>query len=155
MSSRDAKLAELLEAMQLMTGQSVLLSQTIAAVLGLNSTDLECLGVIMARSTTTAGALAEATGLTTGAITSVIDRLEKAGFIYRDSDPADRRKVLLRPIPERAAKASALFQPLEAAMRKLLSQYDDGQLAFLVDFLRKSTGLAEHQLMMLRAKLTK
>ncbi len=146
-SSRDKRnslLHELDQAIGRMTGQSILLSASVAAVVGLNSTDLECLDVIRAKGVATAGDLATGTGLTTGAITSVIDRLEKAGYVRREPDPSDRRKVLLRLQPK-SATIEALYAPLRTEMLSLWSEYDDDQIALVVDFMQKSYALATAQ----------
>src|SRR4030081_3058399 len=97
--SRHELIAALNRALRDASGQGVLYSQTVAERLGINSTDLECLDCVVLRGPLTAGELAEATGLTTGAITGVIDRLERAGFARRESDGNDRRKVLVRALP--------------------------------------------------------
>lgn len=140
--AREARLAQLIRTMQLMTGQSVLLSEVIAASLGLNSTDLEALGVVQTREATTAGDLAAATGLSTGAVTTVIDRLERAGFLRREPDAKDRRKVLLRLRPSKVDRAIALYARLDADMRTLLSRYSEEEIELLIDFLAASTRLA-------------
>ena len=105
--------------------------------LGINSTDLECLDLVVLRGPMTAGALAEATGLTTGAITGVIDRLERAGFARRERDPDDRRKVLVRALPEIEVEAAPLFAPMERAAMAVLSSYSDDELALLLTFFRR------------------
>jgi DNA-binding MarR family transcriptional regulator len=117
--------------MREVTGLSVLYSQAMASRLGINSTDLECLGLVSIGPEVTAGALAEKTGLTTGAITTAIDRLERAGFVRRRRDDADRRKVVV------AATSAGLRhgEPAGAPMRKIISEvldrYEDEQLKFL------------------------
>ena len=68
--------------------------QAVADHLGINRTDLQCLGVVTLRGPMTAGALAEACALTSGSVTAVLDRMERAGYLRRTSDPADRRRVL-------------------------------------------------------------
>lgn len=142
---RDALLAELDRALRMMTGQSVLLSQSVAAIAGINSTDLECLDVIHTKGVASAGELAAATGLTTGAITSVIDRLEQAGYVRREADPSDRRKVLLRLQPQATQTIAALYAPLHAEMLSLWTHYNDEQISLVIDFLTKSRQTAERQ----------
>src|SRR6185295_6821014 len=78
--------------------KTVLFQQAIADRLGLNTTDLMCLSFLSDTEPLTAGQLAEATGLTTGSVTVMIDRLEKAGYAQREKDPTDRRRVLVRPL---------------------------------------------------------
>jgi len=81
---------------------TVLFHQAVAEQLGLNSTDHKCLDVILENHAMTAGKLSELTGLTTGTITGVIDRLEKAGFVYREKDAEDRRKVIIQVNKDKA-----------------------------------------------------
>src|ERR1700730_14935245 len=69
--------------------------QAVADHLGINRTDLQCLGVVTLRGPMTAGAVAEACALTSGSVTAVLDRMERAGYLRRTSDPADRRRVLV------------------------------------------------------------
>ena len=81
--------------------------------------------------------LAELTGLTTGAITGVIDRLEKAGFVRRERDEIDRRKVFIATVPEAGARIGRLYVPMQEAMQKLWSTYSDGELQLLLRFGRE------------------
>jgi DNA-binding MarR family transcriptional regulator len=112
------------------TRLTLVFSQHMASQLGVSTTDLECLNLIAAGGDMTAGALATRTGLTTGAITGAIDRLEQAGLVERRKDDADRRKVI---VAEKSATWRA--HPSSALMRKtvagVLARYDDAQLAFL------------------------
>src|SRR5262245_15693306 len=101
-------------AMRDVSGQSVLYSQAVAGRLGMNSTDLECLDHIM-RGPVTAGRLAELTGLTTGAITGVIDRLERIGLARRADHPDDRRKTLVCALPAVGERVTPLFEPMQRA----------------------------------------
>jgi len=149
--TRDELTDALIRAMREVSGQGVLFSQAVAARLGINSTDLECLDGIVLRGPVTAGELARITGLTSGAITGVIDRLERAGFARREPDPADRRKVLVRVLPEGLERAAPLFAPMERAAMDTLAVYDDGQLALVLDFLTRNHQAAVAATAMLRA----
>jgi DNA-binding MarR family transcriptional regulator len=82
----------------------------------------------------TAGRLAEVTGLTTGAITGVVDRLEKAGFVRRERDEADRRKVFIVVVPEATARIGQFYVPMQQAMHKLWSSYSEAELQLLLRF---------------------
>src|SRR5215475_3385475 len=77
-----------------------LLGAAAADRIGINVTDLNCLNILTLRGHMTAGELARATGLTTASITGVVDRLEEGGFVRREKDPHDRRRVIIRPSPE-------------------------------------------------------
>ena len=135
--SREETTAALNLAMREASGLGVLYSQAVAQRLGVNSTDLECLDHIVSRGPLTAGALATATGLTTGAITGVIDRLEQTGFARREPDANDRRKVLVRATDAVAARIAPLFAPMERAALAALSQYRERELALLIEFLSR------------------
>jgi DNA-binding MarR family transcriptional regulator len=152
--SRDELVAALNRAMRDASGQGVLYSQAVAERLGINSTDLECLDIIVMRGPVTAGELARATGLTTGAITGVIDRLDRAGFAKREHDAADRRKVLVRALPAVERRVVPLFKPMERAALSALAAYDDKELALLLDFLLRAHEAALAAMAMLRAEPT-
>ena len=131
--NRDALIGALTRAMRDASGQGVLYSQAVAERLGINSTDLECLDFIVLRGPLSAGELAVATGLTTGAITGVIDRLERAGFVRRDRHGSDRRKVLVRALPAVERNITPLFKPMERGAMSVLSKYTEKELAFLLE----------------------
>ncbi len=115
-----------------------LLNRAVATRLGINPTDLEIVGLLSVTGPVTPGRLAEATGLATGTVTLVIDRLEKAGFARRVADPRDRRSVLIELLPKRAQEAGALFAPVQAAGAQLLAGDKDRDLALITDYLRSS-----------------
>ena len=140
-TTRAELLVALEDALRDVSGLGVLHSQAVSRRLGINSTDLECLGAI-GRGPTTAGALAQATGLTTGAITGVIDRLERAGLARREHDAEDRRRVLVHLSPRVARKVAPLFEPMRQASLSVLSRYSDDELALILDFLTRSCDTA-------------
>lgn len=150
MSSAEAMagpdlMAALDRELQLVSAVSVLMSERVASISGINCTDLECLGAIEVGGVATAGDLASATGLSTGAITGVIDRLERAGYVRREADPADRRRVLVRAEP-RAAEITELYEPMLAEMHALWGDYAARDIAVVLDFLARSRQLAERHL---------
>ena len=150
--SRRELVAALNRAMRDASGQGVLYSQAVAERLGINSTDLECLDNVVLHGPITAGELADATGLTTGAITGVIDRLEAAGFARRERDQADRRKVLVRALPAVERRIFPLFRPMERAAMSALSDYTDKELALLLNFFQRASATAATALTELRAQ---
>ncbi len=89
--------------------QGALHQEAIAATLGLNPTDLRCIGFAWSEPDLTPGRLAELTGLTTGAVTGVLDRLERAGYVQRAPDPRDRRRTLVRVSHEQGATVVSLI----------------------------------------------
>jgi DNA-binding MarR family transcriptional regulator len=115
--------------------------------LGINQTDLHCLNAIENAGGLTAGQLADAVGLTTGAVTGVLDRLDRAGFARRVPDPEDRRRVKIEVTPEFYARAGEIWGPLAAEWEETLgSRFTAAELARIVDFLELSAGIAERHL---------
>jgi DNA-binding MarR family transcriptional regulator len=135
---REELMAALERALRNVSGQAVLHSEAMAERLGINSTDLECLDIIVMNGALSAGALARASGLTSGAITGVIDRLNRAGLAKREPDPEDRRKVLVRVPPAVLQRILPIGEPMARAAQAILSSYDDQQLALILDFLERS-----------------
>ena len=120
------------------SAQGVLFSQAVAARLGITSSDLECLDIIYLNPRVTAGELAVATGLTTGAVTGVIDRLEQAGFARRERDPTDRRKVFVCALPAVERRIAPLYRSLQQTVTAELASYTDKELALLLDFFTRA-----------------
>src|SRR5215813_8357528 len=135
--ARAALLQQLEEAMRRTSAQGVLFGQTVANVAGISGSDLDCMDFLNLEGRITAGRLAELTGLTTGAITGVIDRLEKAGFVRRERDEADRRKVFIMIVPENVAKIGRFYVPMQEAMHKVWSTYSDAELQLLLRFAKE------------------
>src|SRR6267378_7541865 len=132
--ARAALMQELENAMRRSSAQGVLFGQTVANVAGISGSDLECLDFLNLEGRVTAGRLAEVTGLTTGAITGVVDRLEKAGFVRRERDENDRRKVFIAIVPENAAKIGRFYEHMQRAMLKVWDTYSDAELRLLLRF---------------------
>ena len=132
--ARAALIQEVEHAMRRSSGQGVIFGQTVASHAGISSSDLECLDFLILEGRVTAGRLAEVTGLTTGAITGVVDRLEKTGFVRRERDETDRRKVFIAIVPANIARIGAYYEPLQRAMLKNWESYSDGELRLLLRF---------------------
>jgi DNA-binding MarR family transcriptional regulator len=147
MKKKAALLRELGLEMRRMSAQSVLLSNAVAEQVGLSSSDLECLDfIVMAgNEAITAGQLGAASGLTSGAVTGLIDRLEKAGFVRRDQDLADRRRVRIVPIDATIQRLSAYYTPLAQRTESLWAQYSEAQLRTILEFARRSVAVAAEE----------
>ena len=113
----------------------MIFGQAVANRVGISSSDLECLDFLIIEGRVTAGRLAELTGLTTGAITGVVDRLEKAGLVRRERDADDRRKVFIAIVPENIARIGRFYEPLQRAVQKNWEGYTDAELKLLLRFL--------------------
>ena len=105
--------------------------------LGVNETDLHCLNIIENHGSVTAGQLAAAAGLTPGAVTGVIDRLERAGFAKRVPDPTDRRRVTVQVTPAFNKATQSIWGPMAADWHSTLAkQFSTHELERIIDFLR-------------------
>jgi len=112
------------------------LSQAVAGKLSLTQTDLLAMDFISRDNEVTAGQLARELNLTTGAITGLIDRLQKGGLARRVDDPNDRRRVLVRATAKEQ-RISELYRPLALSLRRAIDDYSEDELALLTEFLRK------------------
>lgn len=127
----------LLAAQQRTAARGTVLAELIATRLSITPTDLKCVH-LLSQGPRTARALADELRLTPSATTTVIDRLERAGFATRQRDSADRRQVTVRAVPERVAEATALYRPLYERMADLVGGYTDEQITLLLDFAERS-----------------
>lgn len=121
------------QAMMGLSNEQILLHQAVADALGLNITDHKCVNLIARFRPMTAGKLAELTGLTTGAITGVIDRLEKGGYAKRILDPNDRRVTVVE-LTKKGESISKIFLPLVKKMGKAFEAFSDKELAVILKF---------------------
>ncbi|WP_235828221.1 MarR family winged helix-turn-helix transcriptional regulator [Brevibacillus migulae] len=127
----------LLQELRLNSARAVMFHQLISEKLGLNATDHKCLDYLTRTGPVTAGQLAQLTGLTTGAVTNVIDRLEQAGYVIRDKDPADRRRVVVKPVPARSAHIAPMFQSVMKSTLQIISHYSDQELQVILKFIKQ------------------
>lgn len=116
---------------------AVLFRNAIGRKLGLNITDSECLSVLGTKGISTPTELAHYTGLTTGSTTAMLDRLEKAGFITRRPNPADRRGVLIEINQESAKTTGPMVAGVQKAHRELIASYSAAELEVIADFLAR------------------
>ena len=131
---------------------TVLFHHAVAERLGLGPTDHKCLDLVLEHKSVTGSELAAMTGLTSGAITGVVNRLERAGYIRREPDPGDGRRQLLSPVPERFGEAERIFKGIAVAAAGLLDGFDTHQLEAIATFLNRSTDFARERAAVLRAE---
>jgi DNA-binding MarR family transcriptional regulator len=157
MSEKSKNREELLRKLEVENRRSttgaVLLLQAVTQRSGMNLTDLQCINILTSTGPITAGQLAETMGLTTGAVTGVINRMERMGYARREKDPDDGRRVVIRPVPEELERVGAdVFGSYERrALDALVSEYDERDLAVIVDFMQKSSALTEEEIARIRA----
>ena len=156
MSSTSAKRAALIEATghlgRDLGARTVMFHSAVAERLGLNATDHKALDLLSRAGALTAGELADLTGLTTGAITGVVDRLEQAGYVRRARDPRDRRKVVIEPVyeHERMRALESIFASFNQQVAAMVERYSDEELALINDFLQRSAAVLHAEAVKLR-----
>lgn len=122
-----------------------------AARIGINATDLRCVHLLGQHGRLSAGELARLTGLTTASITGIVDRLERAGFVRREPDPADRRRVVVQLERDRVlAEVAPVFNPVTRRWRKALNRYDEPTLLAIADFLTRAADVLDAEIDQLR-----
>ena len=134
--SRNVAGARLLEEARGLSGEFDKLSHAVAERVGLSPAELLAIDLVSRGESVPAGHLARELNLTSGAITGLIDRLERAGYVRRKSDPTDRRRVLVAATAKET-RVRELYGPLAAGLRQAISGYSEKELETLTDFLRK------------------
>ena len=135
-SPKEKLIAELLEQFRISGSQDHAFDNVAAERLGINRTDLACLDVITRVGPVTAGEVAAAAGLTTGAVTAVVDRLERAGYARRVRDDEDRRRVMIEATPEFLRRAERIWDPIAADWRRMIRRHTAQELALMVEMMR-------------------
>jgi DNA-binding MarR family transcriptional regulator len=144
-------IGELISEFRIATNQDSAFDNLAAERIGLNRTDLHCINIVENSGGLTAGALATESGLTTGAVTGVIDRLERAGYARRVPDPADRRRVKLEVTPKWYARAEKIWGPVASDWAtRLGGRFSAEELEQVIEFFRTSNELSREHLDRLR-----
>ncbi|MCB9111987.1 MAG: MarR family transcriptional regulator [Anaerolineales bacterium] len=112
---------------------------------GLNTTDMECLRLLFFKGVATPSELAKHTGLTSGATTAMLDRLEKAGLIERQPNPNDRRGTLIVPEKSSSEKVASWFESARKAQDELISSYSEEELEIIADVFERFTKLWDQE----------
>jgi DNA-binding MarR family transcriptional regulator len=143
---------ELTRELRQFTGLAASFFRAAAARLTLTVTDLQVMDILESTGPSTAGQLADLTGLTTGAITGMLNRLEEAGLVRRERDPNDGRRVIVRleSGKDEIHKIGLIFDSLGKAWDELASDYDDQQIAFLLEFLKRSNAMSRKEIIRLQ-----
>jgi DNA-binding MarR family transcriptional regulator len=144
--SRDKRkiFTELIEEVRRSQTATARFDRAVADAAGVNQTDLRCLDVLSRAGALTAGALADATGLSSGAMTTAIDRLEHAGYVRRRRDAADRRRVVVE-LTQEALKLAGFYAEHERLSEDLYRHHDPEQMEMLLRFVRAGRELNERR----------
>jgi DNA-binding MarR family transcriptional regulator len=156
MSSQKRRLFErLLNEVRASQAATDRFDQAVADTIGMNRTDMRLIDLLDREERLTAGELAARTGLTTGAITTAIDRIEQAGFARRVRDTDDRRRIYVEANPEGLARASDLYSEHAQLAEDLYHRYTEEQLQLLLEFVTRSREFNERKAAELEAELAK
>ncbi len=130
------------ELVRRMGAQSVLFGHAVAHRFELHTTDLEVLDLLAMTGRASAGEIGRATGLSSGAVTALIDRLERSGYVARQADPSDRRRTIVVVRRQAIEPIARAYRPMQKRMLALWSEYDEEDVRLIADFLERSTALA-------------
>ncbi|USK75285.1 MarR family winged helix-turn-helix transcriptional regulator [Peribacillus frigoritolerans] len=125
--------------------RSVLFQQNMAHKIGVSHTDLKSAEILNETGPITAGELSKTTGLSTGSVTALINRLEKSGYVKRERDQLDGRKVMIMPIPERQEQIKSHYQSLSMATKELCSAYNEQELILINQFVEEITKIMDKE----------
>ncbi|MDG4862135.1 MarR family transcriptional regulator [Streptomyces sp. T-3] len=149
---RSALMAQLGNESRRYMASYALFNQAVADHVGLHPTDLQCLNLLsLEPEPVTTGHIAELTGLTTGSATRLVDRLERAGYVVRERDTADRRRVLVSTVPERMAEFGAVWEKLGGGWLAHFDAYDERELALLITHMKRTVEFTAGQIERLRS----
>ena len=141
--TKKERVQGLIELYRIAANRDVAFDRLAAERLGVSVTDLHCLNIIESHSGLTAGELAKESGLTTGAVTAVIDRLDRAGYARRVADERDRRKVIVEVTPEFYERAGEIWGPVARDWEKSISRrFSAEELSVIAAFLEHAGELA-------------
>ena len=141
-SAKNRKMVESLSReVRRFIARALLFNLKVADEVGLNGTDMQCLNLLQLQGSATPGEFARWAFLTTGGVTVVLDRLEKAGYLRREPNPQDRRSSIIRPVRSKFRKLEALYQSKGQALRQALSAYPEGDLQVILDFFLRVNGM--------------
>ncbi len=149
-AAKNPKRKKLLEQVSYQLGRelsarTIMFHSAVAEKMGLSITEHKALDLLSRQGMITAGQLAEVTGLTTGAITGMVDRLEKAGFVRRIPDSNDRRKIRIEVITEKYEAMAWIFESLGQAMNELLQHYNEKELTVIHNFMTRLPEVMEKE----------
>ncbi|MER5475288.1 MarR family transcriptional regulator [Streptomyces sp. NPDC002935] len=150
--ARERLLGELAAVSRRYMASYALFNQALADHVGLHPTDVQCVNLLsLEAGPVTTGRIAEMTGLTTGSATRLVDRLEKAGYVVRERDVVDRRRVLVATVPEKIAEFGRMWERLGGGWYALFDGLDDDEVALIIGHMRRTVDFSAEQVARLRS----
>lgn len=119
--------------------------EAVGSYLGVSAVDQRALGIVGAHGPLSAGALATLIGLTPGAVTGMVDRLERAGLVTRTPDPADRRRVVISLADNGRERFGEVFAGLSTAMKAMVARYTPEEQALIADYVTRTIDILRDQ----------
>ncbi len=138
LSNRKALIESVIEATYASSTAAVFFHTAVAEQIGLGPTEEKTLLILSGLGPLTAGEIADQTGLTTGSVTNLIDRMEKKGFVRRIRDTKDRRRVIVEVNEDSMAQLYTVFGSMQGSFDDLYDPYSDEQIATIIDYLKRS-----------------
>ncbi len=114
---------------------TILFNQSVADRVGLSLTDMQCINLLELLGPSTPGKLASSTGLTTGGVTVMLDRLEKAGLVKRQPNPKDRRSILVKVNARKLQKINSFYSGINQRLEAFLSGRSEAEIQSVISFL--------------------
>jgi MarR family transcriptional regulator, organic hydroperoxide resistance regulator len=148
---RSKILGELMASGRNLSRTSLLFRHVIAEKAGIHVTDAECIDFLLEAGAATAGELAKMAGLTTGAMTAAIDRLENAGFVRRARDPGDRWKVIVKPVMEEIGRFIPFYESMARDVSSLYAGYAGAELRLILKHERQMTEIYQKEIAKIQA----
>lgn len=137
---------QLTQQMRALGSRSILYQQSVIKHLNISGNDFISIDLLNELGPMTAGELSKKTGLSTGTITALIDRLEKIGYARREKDPKDRRRVIIVPTYEEKDEIKTSYESLNERMLQLAANYSDDECQLINDFLGQAIDVLDHEL---------
>ena len=150
--TRAKLLAELAQEFRRLSALGAAFFRAAAVRTGMTVTDLQVIDILDSSDPLTAGQLADLTGLTTGAITGMLNRLEQAGLVRRERDPNDGRRIIVRLAADNDAMRAvrAMLESAGQTWEEVAADYDEERIAILLNFLKRGNALAQQEIVQLR-----
>jgi DNA-binding MarR family transcriptional regulator len=139
---RDEAIDAVVRSLRRVNLEGSLFGQRVAIRFGLSESDIEALEALLDLGASTAGRLGDLMGLTSGAVTRLIDRLEQSGYVRRVPDPADRRRVIIELVPDKVAAVKRMLDTIRTSESAELSRFSDDELRTINDFLARMAEVA-------------
>ncbi len=149
---RDELIADVTAEMPRQAGAARRLLIAMSHQIGVWPADLECVSLLAIEGPSSPTWLAEHLGLTTGAMTKMLDRLQRAGYITRSADPHDRRRIIVTPVPAALADLAWRYDGMGKRMNDAIARYSASELAAILDFMRAGRQAADAEIALMRER---